>query len=113
VGKDTNSLINMVMAGNNNPVPEVGMGATKIMWTDRHPFTVVEVVNERRLVLQADKYFRTDGGGMSDSQEYAYQSDPDGVKVEVTKRKDGSWRVRGGDQLFSIGERSAHFDYNF
>ena len=97
-----------------NPDPEVGMGATQIMWSDRHPFTVVEVSpNSRRCVVQEDRAVRTDKHGMSDCQDYDYEANPEGRKVTLSRRKNGDWRQVGDTQLFHLGYRSRYFDYSF
>lgn len=94
----------------------VGMGATKIVGSDRYPFTVIEVVNDRRLVLQSDEYRRTDKNGLSELQEHEYTPNPDGSTVIVTKRKDGRW-VQQGESIkgtpYHIGERRAYQDPSF
>jgi hypothetical protein len=60
--------------------PEVGMGATEIMYSDRHAFTVVEVLGPKRIVVQRDRATRTDGLGMSDAQSYNFEADPNGLR---------------------------------
>lgn len=94
--------------------PVVGMGATKIMHSDRHPYTVIEVINERRIRVQADTSHRVDTNGMSDCQEYTYAPNPDGEVVTLSLRKDDTWRVVGDSQLFSVGHgRHRYYDYSY
>jgi hypothetical protein len=95
--------------------PVVGMGATNCMWSDRKPYTVVEVLKSgKRCVLQADNYTRVDKNGMSESQSYIYEPDPNGSKVTVSLRKDGRWRAVGSSSdVYSIGVRSAYHDFSF
>lgn len=46
------SLNNLMLTGTKGqPTPEVGMGATQLGWTDRHAYTIVEVINHRRIVV--------------------------------------------------------------
>lgn len=98
----------------NEPVkPEVGMGATKIGWTDQHPYTVIEVKSARCIVVQADTSERADENGRSESQAYNYVADPTGETVALTLRKDGKWRVRGEETLFAVGYRRRYHDYSF
>jgi hypothetical protein len=109
------SLVNMLMAGANKMVvPEVGMGATEVMFSDRHPYTVVEVKSERRIVVQRDNYKRTDTNGMSESQTYEYTPNPSAPKVVVTRRKDGSWREMGHGKgsSFMLGAREEYYDFS-
>jgi hypothetical protein len=99
------------------PTPEIGMGATTGYGSDRYPYTVVAILSKRKIRLQADRYRRTDTNGVSEVQHYDITPDPDGVTVEATLRKDGSW-VRDGDPLghgqrFCLGHLDAHFDPHF
>ena len=85
------SLQNLIAGSNPELIPTVGMGATEICWTDRNPFTVVEVKTNSKgavveLVVQSDDYKRTDNYGMSESQRYEFTPNPEGHKVVVTKR---------------------------
>lgn len=100
------------------PVPEVGMGATICMFSDRHAVTVIEVNKDKtRVVVQRDKATRTDKNEMSDSQTYSYAPDANGAKETYTLRKSGRW-VKQGDSMkngtgLRLGERSEHFDFGF
>lgn len=110
--RETNSLINDLMS-NTTRVPTVGMGATRLGWTDRYPYTIVEVINERRIVVQADNYRVIRGSAHDGSAEYEYTPDIDAPLITVTKRKDGKWREMGRSNLFTIGERSRYYDPTF
>ena len=98
------------------PDPEVGMGATEFMFSDRKPHTVIEVVSAKKIVVQGDDYERTDKNGMSDAQDYAFTRNPDAPKVVLTKRKNGWW-VRTGESMtgthFGVGRRDRYHDYSF
>lgn len=50
--------------------PEVGMGATEVVGSDRYPYTIVKVVNPKKIVVQRDDYRRTDNNGQSELQTY-------------------------------------------
>lgn len=41
LGRETGSLINHLLSHSKEPAPAVGMGATILGWSDRHPATVV------------------------------------------------------------------------
>lgn len=45
------SLINCMMS-NNNTKPEVGKGATILLYSDRHAYEVVEVINDKKAIIQ-------------------------------------------------------------
>lgn len=96
------------------PEPEIGMGATLHIGSDRVPATVVQIThNNKRIVLQEDIATRTDSNGMSESQSYTYKNDPNGSLWYASKRKDGRWRVSGGSMPVSLGVRSYYYDFSF
>lgn len=108
------SLINWMMGGLQHPVPEVGMGATELCWSDRHPYTIIEISKSgKRMKVQADIAIRTDNNGMSESQEYEYKRDPEGAIRTLYLTKTGKWRELKGICFFSIGSRSEYYDFSF
>lgn len=117
-GTQTGSLINHLMSGSRDAPPEVGMGATVLMWTDRHAATIVEVVSPTKIRVREDKAIRTDSNGMSESQSYRYEPGPETcVPRTFTLRKNGAWvrlgePMKGGLRL-AVGHRSTYHDYSF
>lgn len=114
---NTGSLINNLMGNPTTTAPEVGMGATVLLWSDRHAATVVEVITAKKIVIQQDKATRTDDLGMSDSQDYTYERDETAPKETYTLRKNGSW-VRAGSPMkdgtrLRLGVRDEHYDFSF
>lgn len=110
----TGSLINHLMDTSGPLAPEVGMGATLVYWTDRHPATVIEVSRTgHRIVVQEDTSTRTDSYGMSDAQSYEFTPNPHGTKHVATRRKDGSYRISGDGTRVLLGSRSRYHDYSF
>lgn len=107
------SLNNRIMESATPTTPEVGMGATITMWSDRHAYTIVEVKSPSTIVIQQDIATRTDKNGMSDSQTYEFKANPDGAKFNVTRRRDGKWKVAGSTQVVVIGHRSEYHDFSF
>jgi hypothetical protein len=100
------------------PTPEPGMGATELLWTDRHAGTITWVsANGKRLRWRRDKAIRTDSYGMSDVQSYRYEPDPNAVEVEFTLRKNGRWIQKGspmrGSGSLMLGTRREYYDYSF
>lgn len=117
----TNNLISNILLNSNTPTPEVGMGATIAMWTDRRAATIVEVIKfetgERAgqieaLVVQRDNAKRLDKYGMSDAQSYDYSPNPEAPRLTFTANKKGQFTARSGDKLI-IGRRDEYFDYSF
>lgn len=101
----------------NETIPEVGMGATHRVGSDSYPYTIVEVVSDKKIIVQQDAARRTDSNGLSESQEYEYTRNPDSPKIVVTKRKDGRWRRQGesitSTMTFSLGVRRMYQDPSF
>ena len=113
------SFQNLMMgraASQSTATPEVGMGATEVMYTDRHAFTIVEVISPTRIRVRADKATRVDPNGMSDAQQYEFTPDPQGRERVLTKRRNGKWVAVGESQNapgFLLGVRSKYHDYSF
>ena len=109
--------MNQVISRTTSSEPVVGMGATQLMWSDRHPFTVVEVLSAKEVVVQADRVKRVDGNGMSEDQEYEYVPNPAGKKYTITLRKNGQWVTKGqplrNGQLWKLGEREEYHDFSY
>ena len=97
--------------------PEVGMGVTEYYYTDREPWEIVAVRDERHITVRKLDYKRIDNNGMSDCQEYEYYSNPNNVTVELFFTKQGVWRERIGRSLgcnkFGVGTASKYYDYSF
>lgn len=110
------SLNNRIMEGK-YPTPKVGDGATILMFTDRAPATVVEVISATKVVIQYDDFERTDKNGMSESQEYKYSPNQFGTKMTVTLRKNGRWIVEGeamrNGTAVAFGIREKYYDFSF
>ena len=128
LGTETGSLVNHLhsRAVIGQPEPTVGMGATMLGWSDRHPGTIIEVFSIRRtkfIVVQADKYKRIDKNGMSESQEYEYTPDTEGAKYTFRIGRSGQWEevyfnenkrwVKTSGQGLRIGEREKYYDFSF
>jgi len=114
----TGSFFNLLMSGSNGqPVPEVGMGATILGWTDRKACTIVEVsASKRSIKVQRDIATRTDDHGASDSQSYNYERDPEGEVREFTLRKNGAYVEKGASMRgyrLRLGARNEYFDFSF
>lgn len=114
----TGSLINNLYQNSNTIQPEVGMGATVLMWSDRRAGTISRVSpSKKTLWFQSDKATRVDTNGMSDAQAYEYERQPDAPEAEYTLRKNGRWVRKGspmkGSGSLLIGVRDEHYDYSF
>lgn len=103
--------------------PTEGMGATILMYSDRHAATIVQVTfgglgtGPTEVAIQEDKSIRTDANGMSESQGYRYEPNTDAVRRYFTKRKNGRWVEKGHSQkngtTLLIGVRDSYHDYGY
>lgn len=94
--------------------PRLGMGVTINHYSDRTPATIISIThNGKRIVLQEDESIRIDNNGMSESQHYSYELDPNGALHFATLRKDGSFRLTGSKTFISLGIRQKYHDYSF
>lgn len=93
---------------------EVGDGVTITLYSDSHACTVIKRT-PKTLWAQRDKAFRTDHNGMSDCQEYAYESDPHGHIYKCYWSDKYGCFIYGGSKdgkAVSTG-RHEYYDYSF
>lgn len=109
-GTETGSLMNHLYSREAVPTPVVGDGCTILMWTDRHAGTIVKVT-ATQVHVQRDKATRADSNGMSESQSYTYEADPDGA-IQIFRMTKKGYRDNGGSGLL-IGSRREYHDYSF
>lgn len=94
-------------------IPQVGMGATESVGSDRYPYTVILVVSPKKIVVRRDDFCRTDRNGMSESQTYEFTQTVEGPETTLTLRRNGRWVSEGTamkDGHWFIGERQAYQD---
>jgi hypothetical protein len=120
-----NSLLAQATVG--QPTPTIGMGATILLWSDRHAATIVkaETIGKTRIVTTRDDTVRVTAGSTHDgSAVYSYTQNPigrrrsfravgpDGAWQEVTFNEETQrWsRVRGGGAGLRIGAREEYRD---
>ena len=110
------NLINRVMDATKQPTPEVGMGATETMWSDRQAGTITCVVSPKTVEWVEDITTRTDKNGISESQDYTYERGIGPASI-FTLRKNGRW-VRKGEEMRTgsgliLGTRDQYQDPSF
>ena len=95
--------------------PEVGMGCTMGIGSDSYAGTIIEVSRTgHRVVVQCDKATRTDNNGMSGSQEYQYEPNPNGRTEVFTRRRNGRYLARGTTYHYlALGYRRQYQDPSF
>jgi hypothetical protein len=94
----------------------VGEGATMGFGSDCYPYTIIQVVSEKKVVIQADRSKLVSGNILTEAQEYEYSRDPNGTTLVVTKRKNGKWYPQGqsmNSQSVYLGGRRAYRDPSF
>jgi hypothetical protein len=128
LGTQTGSLINNIMSRSviGEPLPEIGMGATMLSWTDRNPATIVTVFSKGKtqyVGVNEDDAVRTDSNGYSESQTYEFSFNPHVFIQYYRKTSKGTWEgcyinpetgrfVKGNGSL-SIGQRGKYWDPSF
>lgn len=107
------SFQNRLMESNpGNLTPEVGMGATVLMYSDRYAATITEV-NGKTLKCRRDK---VTGSGPMGHQEWACEYNPNGREETYTLRKNGRWVLKGEPldaRSLLIGEKDEYRDWEF
>lgn len=91
------SLINMMMENSKAKKPEVGMGVTKLMYSDREAYTVQRVISNMRVIITRDIAKRVDENGMSDAQAYEFESVP--LEEGVPYKGCSNWILACNDNL--------------
>ncbi len=92
----------------------IGAGATICYYTDCSPATVIRILNNgKKVIIQEDKYTRLDKNGLSESQQYSYESDSNGITHTATLRSDGKYRIMKSKTIVSIGVRRRYEDPSF
>ena len=112
------SLNNRIDERRRSAPPEVGMGATEYLWSDRHAYEVIAVKDDRHVTVRRYKAIRTDNHGMSDWQDYRFESDPEGVVRNLFLTNQGVWRERIGSRALGtnkwyVGSADEYYDYSF
>lgn len=128
LGSETGSLVNHIQsrATVGQPVPEVGMGATILGWTDRYPATIVkvEVVKGRTYVIVQKDDAKMISGNYYNPGEYEYTRNYNAPYQAWRTNKDGLWEgtvynvrtkrwIKNRGDGLRIGERDRYNDPSF
>ena len=132
LGTQTGSVTNHLLsrATNGQPEPRVGMGATILMWSDRHAATITSVlkkVNTTYVTTQDDDAKVVSGSTHDGSATYEFTPNPKGrIRHFKSVGPDGGWKqirwnddskrwnqVPGGGQGLRIGQREEYYDHSF
>jgi hypothetical protein len=94
--------------------PEIGMGATVQLWSDRHACTIVQITHGgKRLVIQQDDNQQVPDPNRPGQTILQYSPNPTGQLYYVTKRKDGTFRLMKSKTRVFIGTRNEYYDPSF
>jgi hypothetical protein len=98
--------------------PTVGTPVTLCYWSDNYPGTVIAVSESgKRITVQEDRATRVDDNGMSESQTWEYERDPEGATYVFSQRKNGRWYLVGQEMHTTpschVGSRRKYYDFSF
>lgn len=132
LGSQVGSVINHLQSRGviGEPVPVVGMGASVLLWSDRHAASIigVEALNSKvyqcLVSVQEDNAMVVQGSQMDGSAKYVFSPNPNGpVRYFAKVRASGFWvpvifaesgrlkKVQGPG--LRIGERDHYYDPSF
>lgn len=102
------------------PEPAVGMGATEICWTDRHPYRITRIQNGkkgekpilflRRIKVEADPTARIG------EQKWIYGEEIGGEEMVKFRKSRSAWYFKNGRIWGSrvlIGHAEEYYDWSF
>lgn len=93
-----------------DPFPEVGMGATMSVGSDRYAYTIVEVSESgKTIIIQADD--AVNKGDYYGVQDWVYTPNPRGP-VRTARLSKSGYYLQGGSFVF-IGYRDHYMDPSF
>lgn len=101
-----------------NTKPEVGMGVTLMVGSDRYPYTIAKISkNGKTIWVTPDAYAPTEKHDYFGHQDYTYTTNTERPSQIFTLRKNGRW-VEKGSNLHNgcglhIGHREAYQDPSF
>lgn len=106
------SLLNRLAERAKQVDPVVGMQCTITRYTDRDPGEVVKISPSGKTIeVREMRAIRLDDNGMSECQEYRYESNPEG-KLHTFRLTKKGWRDKSRNGLV-LGLASKYHDYSF
>jgi len=101
---------------NTTHTPKVGDGATMIAGSDCYPFTIINIVSDKTMVIQRDTYKLVSGNVLDGSAEWTYSPNSNGDVYIIKKAKNGHFYTRGGMKTgtrVGVSGRSYYYDPHF
>jgi hypothetical protein len=95
--------------------PEVGMGLTLFLGSDRYAGTIMKVTASKKTFwFTRDVSNPTPDSDFYDEQKYTYKPNPNEWLVKVVhERKGNNWKTPGNGYLVVIGKRDEYRDPSF
>jgi len=116
------SIINRIIEGPAKQQPEVGMGVTVTMYSDRNAGTITELVPYKKgakagqiriIRVRMDDFTVVSGSEADGSARYEFAPGPgDRHTVDFLPTKRG-WRRKGGGDGLVLGSRDRYYDPHF
>jgi hypothetical protein len=102
------NLMNRISEHSLSPTPEIGMGATVYMWSDRFPATVTAISDSgKTITLTEDRVTKWENY-------YGTEFAPGtGSTWTARKTKNGTWKTLRAGEGVTLGRRSAYRDPSF
>ena len=98
----------------NNIKPEVGMGCTECVGTDRNACTITKVSESGKTIwYRWDNAKVVKGDKYNGTAEYEYSFDENGTDYRARLRKDGRYIGIGTDNRIILGVRDEYYDPHF
>lgn len=72
----------------------VGMGVTEYQWSDRHPYEVTQVFDQKHICIRRMEAKVVKGSCQDGSAEYEYERNSKRPEIELKKYKDGWYDLR-------------------
>lgn len=118
------NVINRVLEGKNfsGKEIEVGMPVTEYLWSDREPWEVTKVYDQKHICIRRLDYEVVEGSMMDGSAEYKFKSNTKNQEVEIKRFKNGWFDLRevNGKKLkgytkfsLSFGRAEKYYDPSF
>jgi len=106
-------FINQMM-GNNITLPEVGKGATILMYSDRHPYEVIETNEDASSCVIREMDYKFIGSGYGDER-YEYFSNPEGstMTIEWNEKKQAWGQVTYNVEIIKALAKKLQKEYGW
>ena len=92
-------------------VPEVGMGATRFLFSDSYACTVTKVYSLTKIEVQVDSY-KMESWPSGYAYDNSFKLNPNGKTFTLIKTTKG-WKELGEDIYFLLNKRVTYIDPSF